>query len=234
MLRLTVILLALVCAAALSAERMFEDFKPTERDFQLFEVQDQPAEPENTGSTFSEIEAASEWRSFSLEGSVGLIATKRTMWSGALGAAVPIFNNVSLAFRGEFNMELGASRDYRPQTRAFILEPCVRFHLDFDEWVGFFSEHGLSVVYRLDYFQLDDRVADSDQGVVSSLGIGAVTTIGLEFGERTWRGYVSSGLRTQFVIYQDADEDTKGFKDDIRDGFMFQWLVFRAGVRFYF
>ena len=234
MLRWFVTAMLVLGAGSLAAERSFEDFIPTERDFALFEVQDESTESESTGSTFSELEAASEWRSFSLEASVGLIASKRTMWSGSIGAAVPLFANVSLALRAEYNMELGASRPYRPQTRAFLFEPGVRFHLDFDEYVAFFSQHGLSATYRLDYFQLDDRVSDSDQGVVSSLAIGAVNTVGLEFGERTWRGYVSTGLRTAFVIYQDADEDAKGFKDDIREGFRFQWLVFRAGFRFYF
>lgn len=234
MLHAIAIFLIVLCGSTLAAERLFEDFTPTERDFALFEVSDETAEPETTGSSFSDIEAASQWRSFSLEASVGLIASKRTMWSGSLGAGVPIFDNVSLSFRAEYNMELGASRPYRPQTRGLIFEPGVRFHLDFDEYVAFFSQHGLSAVYRLDYYKLDDRISDSDLGTVSSLGIGVVTTVGLEFGERTWRGYVSTGLRTSFVIYQDADEDVKGFKDDIRDGFRFQWLVFQAGVRFYF
>jgi len=234
MLRSIAIVFMMLCGGVLTAEAKFEDFKPGDRDFELFEVQDTTAEPESTGSTFSEIEAASEWRSFSLEGSVGLIASKRTMWSGSLGAAIPLFDNVSLALRAEYNMELGASRDYRPQTRAFLLEPCVRFHLDFADYVAFFSQHGLSVSYRFDYFQLDDRIADSDQGLVSSFGVGVVNSVGLEFGERTWRGYVSTGFRTQFVLFQTADEDAEGFRDDIRDDFRFQWLVLRAGVRFYF
>ena len=218
MLRFLASLLVVISAGSLAAQRSFEDFTPDERDFALFEVQDETSESESTGSTFSQIEAASQWRSFSLEASVGLIGSKRTMWSGSIGAAIPLFSSVSLALRAEYNMELGASRSYRPQTRGFLFEPCVRFHLDFDDYVAFFSQHGLSASYRLDYFQLDDRVSDSDIGLVNSLGVGAVNTVGLEFGEKTWRGYVSTGLRTQFVIYQDADEDAKGYKDDIREG----------------
>lgn len=234
MLRLTAFVLLLCVPCSLRAGQAFEDFSPTARDFRLFEISDEPASTPDSTERFSEIQAASRWRSFSLDASVGLIGSKQTMWSGSVGVAIPLVNSLSFAIRAEYNMELGASRTYRPQTRAFQLEPGVRFHLDFDEYVAFFTEHGLSVGYRLDYFKLDERLNDSDRGLVSSLGIGSVNTIGLEFGERTWRGYVTSGLRTQFMIYQHADEDVEGFRDDIRDGFRFQWLVFRAGVRLYF
>ncbi|MBZ0136549.1 MAG: hypothetical protein K8I27_09270 [Planctomycetes bacterium] len=228
------ILLILLGAGWLKAELALEDFTPTERDFELFEVADEPGETATEGNTFEQIEANSQWRSLSLEGSVGLIGAKRTMWSGSVGVAIPLFTSVSLVLRAEYNMELGASRAYRPQTRGLLFEPCIRLHLDFDESVAFFSQHGLSAIYRFDYFKLDDRVSDSDRGLVSSFALGTVHSVGLEFGERTWRGFVETGFRTSFVLVQSANDDVKGFKDDIREDFRFQWLVLRAGVRFYF
>jgi hypothetical protein len=224
------IMLIVLYAPGLMADE-FGGFNPPVRDVQLFEVSD---EPEAEGDRLEEYSAASQWRPVSLEAHVGLIGSKRTMWSGAMGTAIPLYSSISLALRAEYNMELGASRDYRPQTRGFLFEPGVRLHLDFHEHVALYSQHALSVVYRLDYYKLDPRRAGDDRGVVSSFGAGTANSVGLEFGERTWRGYVETGLRTQFIIFQTSDEDAKGFEDDIREDFRFQWLVIRAGVRFYF
>lgn len=191
-------------------------------------------EGETSKTNFDGLVDRSSWRDLTLEGYNGLIGAKHTNWSAGLGLGFSIYRNIAIVIRAEYNMELGAQRDYRPQTRALMLEPTVRLHLDFSDYVALFSNHGPSITARYDFYQLDDRVSDSDLGRVTSFGVGTVNTVGLEFGDDFVRGFVETGLRTHFVIVQDADQDVEGFKDDIRDNIRFQWIVVRIGVRLHF
>jgi hypothetical protein len=68
----------------------------------------------------------------------------------------------------------------------------------------------------------------------SSIGSESAISVGLEFGDDFIRGFVETGFRLHIVVLQDADERVTGFKDNLRDEFTFQWLVFRLGARFYF
>ena len=228
MTRLIAILLLLSCAAMCHA--IPREFKLTEpsRPANLFEAADEHEE-----SAIEQYVSNSKWRPLSLEWHLGLIGAKRTMWSGAMGVGFPITGLIGFSVRAEYNMDLGASRDYRPQTRSVVLEPGVRFHLDFDENIALYSQHGLAIGLRLDYFKLDKRLNDDDLGQILSIGVGTVNTVGLEFGTRQYRGYVETGLRTQFQVFQQADNDVKDYRRDIQEGFRFQWLVCRVGFRLY-
>jgi hypothetical protein len=176
----------------------------------------------------------SQWRGLNLEVYGGIIATKHSMWSAGLGLSFGIFRSMSLSFRAEYNQELGAARDYRPQLRTAIFEPGVRFHLDFHESVALYSTHSLMIAAQYAFYQLDQRVAGSDLNLVFNLAAGSTHSVGLEFGDDFIRGFVETGFRLHIVIYQDADERVTGFQDNLRDEFTFQWLVFRLGARFYF
>lgn len=230
MLRCCLVLLFLLGAGSCFGSGF--DFRPPGRSVNLFESAG-GGEDDASASLDGMIERSS-WRNISIEGYNGLVAARQSNWSGGLGVSFGVWKAVSISIRTEFNMQLGAVRDNRPQTRALMLEPTVRLHLDFHEHVALFSNHGPSVSARFDYYRLDDRVSDNDLGRVTSIGVGTVNTVGLEFGNDFVRGFVETGLRTQIMVFQDADQDVEGFRDNIRDDNRFQWLVFRIGVRLYF
>jgi hypothetical protein len=207
----------------------------------LFQEEEQPETPDEETPAeptpkqrMQEMMERSSWRGLNGEIYGGIIGSKHSMWSGGLGLSFGIYRSMALSFRAEYNQELGASRDYRPQLRTAIFEPGVRFHLDFHEHVAFYSTHALMAAAQYAFYKIDQRTSGSDLNLVFSLAIGTTHSVGLEFGDDFLRGFVETGFRAHIVIYQDADERVRGFRDNLRDDFRFQWLVFRLGARFYF
>ncbi|MBK9975620.1 MAG: hypothetical protein IPP14_12685 [Planctomycetes bacterium] len=229
------LLLALLttCAAPLCAQN-FEVTRTTTRRAALFQTAEAPA-PKADDNTFAAIEEKSKWRGIELEAWGGVVAAKRSMITTGLGVGFHLLNTMSLVFRLDYDHNLGSARDFRPQIRQGTLEAAVRFHVDFAENVAFYGTHGINLVAQFAYFQLDETRDGTDLGVVTSLGLGTVNSFGLEFGNKTWRGFVETGFRTQFFFIQDSDERAvRGYEDDIRKAFRFQWLAARLGVRLYF
>lgn len=230
-----ILLFCIVLASGSLAAQGFDSFeRVTPRNiFAAAEGGDADSEA-SAGSTFEQLLEQSQWRGMMIEGWGGIVAAKYPMWEGGFGFAFDVWKELSVAIRLEYNHDLGSVRTYRPQLRTLLLEPGVRFHLDFDESVAFFSNHGPSITAQLASYALDERADGTDQGTIFSLGLGTAHTIGLEFGPRDWRGFVETGLRTEFVLVQSGDREVRGFRDNLRDDFRFQWIVLRGGVRFYF
>lgn len=231
MARAMLILLVLL-AAGLSAQSLEITRKPG-RAAQLL-----PAAEETSPTSPTSLEAMqdnSRWRGLCLEAHTGVIAAKRSMLTAGIGMDFHLVNSMSLVARLDYNHDLGQAREFRPQIRGATVEVGVRFHIDFAESVAFYGTHGINIAGQIAYFQLDESRDGTTLGAVTSLGAGTVNVFGLEFGDKTWRGFLESGLRTQFYFLQDSDEDAvEGFQDDIAGDFRFQWIVARAGVRFYF
>ncbi len=242
MARWIILILGVACASLQAASGFdIERRAPVRALFQEEEAEEQPAEEApakepaaaTPGDRIREWMEVSQWRGLNLEAYGGIIATKHSMWSGGIGLSFGIYRAMSLSFRAEYNQELGAARDYRPQLRTAIFEPGVRFHLDFHESIALYSTHSLMVAAQYAFYQLDQRVSGSDLNLVFSLAAGSTHSVGLEFGDDFVRGFIETGFRAHIVILQDADERVRGFQDNLREEFTFQWLVFRLGVRFY-
>lgn len=229
------ILAALLCCGPLCAAEFDIIRKPAVRA--LFQAQESPTAPEADvpRDTLDEILAASGWRDLGMEAWVGLIAAKRSMLTAGLGLEFNLDNSMSMGFRLDYNNDVGQPRDFRPQVRGATLETTVIFHLDFARDVAFYTGHGINATIQLAYFKLDEAIHGTELGVVTSIGAGTVNTAGLEFGTRNWRGFAETGLRTQIMITQSANEESvEGYKDDVRRAFTIQWIVARIGVRYYF
>lgn len=231
----TLLILILLLSGPLAAQS-FDSFERVRRVTNLFDTAETSASApaETAGSTFEQIIAQSQWRQLMIEGWGGIVAAKYPMWEAGFGFAFEVKQELSVSIRLIYNHELGNVRSYRPQLRTLLLEPSVRFHLDFDENVAFFTDQGLSFTGQLASYALDERTAGTDKGSIFSLGVGTIHTIGLEFGPRDWRGFVETGLRTEFVVLQSGDDEVDGFRDNLREDYRFQWIVLRGGVRFYF
>lgn len=231
MARATLFLL-LILATGLSAQALEITRRPGRAAHLL------PAAEESTpasSTTFESMQENSRWRNLCLEAHTGVIAARRSMLTAGLGVDFHLLNSMSLVARVDYNHDLGQAREFRPQIRGAAVEVGVRFHIDFADNVAFYGTHGINIAGQIAYFQLDESRDGTTLGAVTSLGAGTVNVFGLEFGDKTWRGFVESGLRTQFYFLQNSDEDAvEGFEDDIRTDFRFQWIVARAGVRFYF
>lgn len=227
------ILFLTLCCGTLGAQSFDFARMPLERS--LFAQQpstDTPAQPK---SKFEAIEEASRWRGVEFENFSGLVAAKRSMLSLGVGLGFQAYRSLSVIFRVDFNNDVGQPRDFRPQVRALTFEFAVRHHHDFDEHVAFYGTHGLNFAAQLAYFKLDETRDGTDLGIVTSLGAGTNNFFGLEFGNRTWRGFVETGLRLQFFFLQDSDNKAvEGYEDDIQRGFLAQWVVARFGIRVYF
>jgi hypothetical protein len=242
MARWIVLTLVVACASLQAATGFAIERSVSPRAlFQEEPAEDQPGEPtaerpppQTTEGRIREMMERSQWRGLNAEVYGGVIATKHSMWTAGLGLSFGIFRSMSLSFRAEYNQELGAARDYRPQLRTAIFEPGVRLHLDFHESVALYSNHSLMIAAQYAFYQLDQRVSGSDVNLVFNLAAGSTHSVGLEFGDDFIRGFVETGFRLHIVVLQDADERVTGFKDNLRDEFTFQWLVFRLGARFYF
>lgn len=222
-----------VCAAPLCAQS-FEITRSAGRKAALFQTAPAP-ESKPDENTFAAMEERSRWRGIELEAWGGVIAAKRSMISTGLGFGFHLLDTMSLVFRLDYDHNLGSARDFRPQIRQGTLEAAVRFHVDFADNVAFYGTHGINLVAQFAYFQLDETRDGTDLGVVTSMGLGTVNSFGLEFGNKTWRGFVETGFRTQFFFIQDSDERAvRGYEDDIRKAFRFQWIAARLGVRLYF
>lgn len=229
--RLLALLILLSAASCLQAMSLGQ-FAHGPRTADLFKAQAQP--PKSAEETASAMMVASKWRGFSGELWGGIVASKFPAFSGGLGFAFKVADSIAVALRVEYDQQLGDPRDYRPQLRGAYLEPGVRLHLDFHPNIALYSNHGISVHAGWAYFQLDKRLVDSGLGKVFQLGVGTANVIGLEFGDDFVRGFAETGLRTQFMIIQEADKEVKGYQDDLREGLRFQWLAIRLGVRLYF
>lgn len=226
------LVLLVVLAAGLSAQSLEITRKPG-RTARLLPAAEDPAAAES--NTFEAMQEKSKWRGLCLEAHTGVIAAKRSMLTAGIGMDFHLVNTMSLVARIDYNHDLGQGRDFRPQIRGAAVEVGVRFHIDFADSVAFYGTHGINIAGQIAYFQLDETKNGTTLGAVTSMGAGTVNVFGLEFGDKTWRGFVESGLRTQFYFLQNSDEEAvEGFEDDIRTDFRFQWIVARAGVRFYF
>lgn len=229
--RLLALLILLSCAGLVHT-RDLGRFAHGPRTADLFKAQtEQPKSAEDTARDMME---QSKWRTFSGEIWGGIVASKFPAFSGGLGFAFKVSGGIAVSIRVEYDQELGNPRDYRPQLRGAYLEPGVRLHLDFHPNIALYSNHGISVHAGWAYFQLDKRLVDSGLGKVFQLGVGTANVVGLEFGDDFVRGFAETGLRTQFMIIQQADKEIKGYQDDLREGLRFQWLAIRLGVRLYF
>lgn len=227
------ILLLVLCGCALEARPFDMPRAPFTRSLSLQE-QPTPA-PEAPKSRFEQIEEASRWRGLEFENFSGLVAAKRSTLSLGVGLGFHAYRSLSVIFRVDFNNDIGQARDFRPQVRQLTFEFAVRHHHDFSEHVAFYGTHGLNVTAQLAYFQLDETLHGTDLGLVTSIGAGTNNLFGLEFGNRTWRGFAETGLRLQYFFLQDSDEPAvEGYEDDIQRGFFAQWIVARFGIRVYF
>jgi hypothetical protein len=226
------LLAVIVVCAGHAVAQGFDITRNPARQTRLFAAADEPAKETNT---FEAIQEKSKWRGLGVEVHGGVIASKRSMFTAGVGMSFHLTNTMSLVARLDYNHNIGPGRDYRPQVRGAAVEVGVRFHIDFADFVAFYGTHGINISGQLAYFKLDESKDGTTLGLVTSFGAGTVNVFGLEFGDRTWRGFVESGLRTQFFFLQNSDEDAvEGFEDDIRTDFRFQWIVARIGVRFYF
>lgn len=230
--RALILAMVFVCAGSLIAQA-FDIARPPRRAVRLLVTADDT--PAGGDNSFEAMQENSKWRGLCLEAHTGVIAAKRSMLTAGIGMDFHLANAMSLVARIDYNHDLGQGRDFRPQIRGAAVEVGVRFHIDFADSVAFYGTHGINIAAQLAYFQLDETRDGTTIGTVTSIGAGTVNVFGLEFGDKTWRGFVESGLRTQFFFLQNSDEDAvEGFEDDIRTDFRFQWIVARAGVRFYF
>ncbi len=234
MLRLSALLIALACCLGALHAHDLGRFPAGRRVANLFKAQPEAADGKSGTEPAKSLIDASKWRSLNAEIWGGVVASKHTTFSAGLGFGFKLMSNISLNFRLEYNQELGTARTYRPQVRAACFEPTVRFHFDFDPMIAFYTDHGLSASAGYYYYQVDKRISGSGLGKVFMLTLGTVHTAGLEFGDDFTRGFIETGLRTNFALIQSADKSVKGFQDNLREDGRFQWLVFRAGLRLYF
>lgn len=227
-----VALLILLALAGVAHGMDLGHFSHGPRAADLFKAQsEQPAKSEDPVRDMME---KSKWRSFSGEVWGGVVASKFPAFEGGLGFAFKVSGSIAVSIRVAYDQQLGDPRDYRPQLRGLYLEPGVRLHLDFHPNVALYSNHGLSVHAGFAYFQLNKRIVQSGLGEVFQFGVGTANVIGLEFGDDFIRGFAETGLRTQFMIIQQADREVRGYQDDLREGLRFQWLALRGGIRLYF
>lgn len=232
MARALVVLLVVVAGSAGLCAESFEITRAARPRVGLLAAAEEGGADRNT---FEAIQEKSRWRALGVEAHGGVIAARRSMFTAGLGMNFHLVHSMSLSARLDYNHDLGQARDFRPQIRGAALEVGVRFHIDFDDSVAFYGTHGINLAAQLAYFQLDKTRDGDTLGVVTSFGAGTVNVFGLEFGSRTWRGFVETGLRTQFLFLQNSDKEAvEGYEDDIAGDFRYQWIVARAGVRFYF
>jgi hypothetical protein len=229
-----ILLLSLACCGGLAGQSLGFNRLPATRALFAQPEAVEPA-PEAPKTRFEQIEEASRWRGIEIENYAGLVAAKRSMVSLGVGFGFRADRSLSVIFRLDFNNDIGQARDFRPQVRALTFEFAVRHHHDFSEHVAFYGTHGLNFAAQLAYFQLDETLHGTDLGTVTSLGAGTNNFFGLEFGNRTWRGFAETGLRLQYFFLQNSDEEAvEGYEDDIQKGFFAQWVVARLGIRVYF
>lgn len=234
MLRLSLLLIALGCGIDALHANELGNFPAKTRVANLFKAQAESGGDKSAEEPSKTLIEASKWRSLNAEIWGGIVASKHTTFSAGLGFGFKLMSNLSLNFRLEYNQELGTARSYRPQVRAAYFEPTVRFHFDFDPMIAFYTDHGLSASAGYYYYQVDERITGSGVGKVFMLTLGTAHTAGLEFGDDFTRGFIETGLRTNFALLQSADRSVRGFQDNLREDGRFQWLVFRAGLRLYF
>lgn len=231
---LRLLIAALCCCGALGAQSFDFARKPLSRA--LFAADDQPAQPAGDSMfTYPAINERAAWRGVNLEVWSGVIAAKRSMVTLGLGLGFNLSGFMALVFRVDYNNDLGVAREFRPQVRQATFEAGVRLHIDLDENIAFYGNHGINLAGQLAYFKLNEATQGTDLGIVTSFGFGTADYFGLEFGNKHYRGFVETGVRTQFFVIQSADvEAAEGFEDDIRNAFRVQWVVLRAGFRYYF
>src|SRR5690606_36625736 len=155
-----IVVLLLVAGPAAAQEFTVERAAIVRALFQ--DTTEQPAEEADPDSQAAapvrEAVISAQWRGLNLEAWGGIIGSKHSMWSLGLGLSFSVTDNIALAFRAEYNQELGAARDYRPQLRTAIFEPGVRFHLDFHDRIALYTNHGLSVAAQYAFYKVDGRV----------------------------------------------------------------------------
>jgi len=182
--------------------------------------------------TLEQLLEGSQWRGYSADIFGGMAVGRRPLWNAGGVFSMKLSGPYSLVARASYMQELGGTRSFRPQVRGGLLETGVRIHLDVHDKVAVISDHAIAGSYKAAYFKKDGE--NNRVSRASMISLGTTHTLGLEFGDRQWRGYVETGLRTSFPLFVDSDRNAASFRSSLRRDYRFQWIVFRAGVRLYF
>jgi hypothetical protein len=209
--RLLIVLLILVAAQVCAAESYPAELGDFRRDAMLYR-------------------GSPDWRNVSLEASAaGLGGTSITGQAG-VGASLRLTEATSGCVRLSVARSFHTPRRDRYRSRGLLFETGVRTFTDLGPDISIFSEHTVAVgLAQFSYGRFRGRPS----GTASMLRVGTAHTLGLEYGNFTWRGFFDFGVRTSFPVFVWGDRPADKRRQQLLWNDTVQWLAIRAGVRLY-